>query len=205
MSIAYTNAVWASTIAPPVRWLVLALADYADKDGHCWPKIATLAARLRVTERSVYRWLGRAEDAGYVRRISGGGFRMVNHYWLNLAVINPDSTVTVSTTETLTSATRNPDASVGQNPVSGVTLNRQLEPSTATTAPKLVCPMCSAPAMVKEGRFGSFTGCSRYPACKWTEKPPQPKMTERELERARLLGQRLHEDAWLRDHPETAQ
>ncbi|MHB1605363.1 MAG: type I DNA topoisomerase [Leptospirales bacterium] len=36
------------------------------------------------------------------------------------------------------------------------------------------CPVCSAPMMIKKGRFGTFLACSRYPECK-TTKPWPPK------------------------------
>ena len=28
-----------------------------------------------------------------------------------------------------------------------------------------VCPLCGAKAVLKEGRFGVFYGCSKYPKC----------------------------------------
>ncbi|MEM7589030.1 MAG: DNA topoisomerase, partial [Myxococcota bacterium] len=33
----------------------------------------------------------------------------------------------------------------------------------------VVCSKCQAPMQVKQGRFGSFLGCSRYPDCKHTQ------------------------------------
>ncbi len=31
------------------------------------------------------------------------------------------------------------------------------------------CPQCGAPLVVKHGRFGEFTACSKYPACKYVK------------------------------------
>ena len=35
-----------------------------------------------------------------------------------------------------------------------------------------VCPVCGAPMKFKEGKYGEFLGCSRYPQCKQTAKIP---------------------------------
>ena len=34
------------------------------------------------------------------------------------------------------------------------------------------CPVCGAPMKFKEGKYGEFLGCSRYPNCKQTVKLP---------------------------------
>lgn len=34
------------------------------------------------------------------------------------------------------------------------------------------CPVCGAPMKFKEGKYGDFLGCSRYPGCKQTAKIP---------------------------------
>ena len=34
------------------------------------------------------------------------------------------------------------------------------------------CPVCGAPMKFKEGKYGEFLGCSRYPNCKQTVKIP---------------------------------
>ena len=33
-----------------------------------------------------------------------------------------------------------------------------------------ICPNCGAELVERQGRYGSFTGCSRYPKCKFTTK-----------------------------------
>lgn len=35
-----------------------------------------------------------------------------------------------------------------------------------------VCPICGAPMKFREGKYGEFLGCSRYPQCKKTIKIP---------------------------------
>jgi DNA topoisomerase-1 len=36
------------------------------------------------------------------------------------------------------------------------------------------CPQCSAPLQIKQGRYGKFIGCSRYPECKHMEPLQKP-------------------------------
>ncbi|MBI1730162.1 type I DNA topoisomerase [Candidatus Acetothermia bacterium] len=38
----------------------------------------------------------------------------------------------------------------------------------AQEAPKKICPKCGAPMNLREGKFGRFYGCSKYPDCKTT-------------------------------------
>ena len=50
--------------------LLLAIADHAADDGYCWPTIGVLAAKIRMTERSVMRFVQALEKRGelYVMR-----------------------------------------------------------------------------------------------------------------------------------------
>lgn len=34
------------------------------------------------------------------------------------------------------------------------------------------CPNCGAPMQFREGKYGEFLGCSKYPACRYTTKIP---------------------------------
>jgi len=42
----------------------------------------------------------------------------------------------------------------------------------ATIQLEKTCPLCGAPMKFKEGKYGEFLGCSRYPNCKQTVKIP---------------------------------
>lgn len=53
--------------------LLLALADWADDDGYCWPKQAQLAAKARCSVRAVRDQLVRLTDAGEIERSDGRG------------------------------------------------------------------------------------------------------------------------------------
>lgn len=67
MSIPYMNRVWNhSALGGSRRLVLLALADYADDAGYCWPGIATLARRCLLTPRQVIRVIADIEQAGEV-------------------------------------------------------------------------------------------------------------------------------------------
>lgn len=66
-------AVWDHPeLEPTMKLLLLALADYADSSGTCWPSYPTLAGRVGVSERQVRRLVLRAESCGYLSRLRGG-------------------------------------------------------------------------------------------------------------------------------------
>jgi hypothetical protein len=60
--------------------VLLALADWANDDGHCWPTISALATKARLSERAVQQILGRLTTTGRIRRIQGGGRGRANRY-----------------------------------------------------------------------------------------------------------------------------
>lgn len=55
--------------------LLLALADYADDEGWCWPTIPALAKKSRMTERGTYQVLASLRDSGMVETVPGKGRR----------------------------------------------------------------------------------------------------------------------------------
>jgi hypothetical protein len=60
--------------------VLLALADWANDDGYCWPTISALATKARLSERAVQQILGRLTTTGRIRRIQGGGRGRANRY-----------------------------------------------------------------------------------------------------------------------------
>lgn len=70
MSISAMNWAWEQeTDGPAMQIILVALADFADEEHSCWPSMAKLAARARISERTVKRVLRDLETAGYfVRR-----------------------------------------------------------------------------------------------------------------------------------------
>ena len=84
--------VWddARTQAHSELLVLLALADWANDDGYCWPTVSALAAKARLSERAVQQILGRLTATGRIRRLSGGGRGRGNQYQV-VSVKNPES------------------------------------------------------------------------------------------------------------------
>jgi helix-turn-helix protein len=82
MSIRVMTSVWDDlhTQAHSELLVLLALADWANDDGHCWPTISALATKARLSERAVQQILGRLTTTGRIRRIQGGGRGRANRY-----------------------------------------------------------------------------------------------------------------------------
>ena len=83
MSIRVMTEVWHN--GPPGATdclLMLALADYANDDGECWPSIEGLARKARLSERGVQTALRRLESAGWIEIEPGGGRKRCNLYRL---------------------------------------------------------------------------------------------------------------------------
>ena len=60
--------------------VLLALADYANDNGICWPGVPALAKKARVSERYVRDLLGDLERDGYIIRDFNSGPHGVNTY-----------------------------------------------------------------------------------------------------------------------------
>lgn len=67
------------------RFVLLALADYANDAGECWPSLAAVARKCCITDRAVRRILRRLEDDGWLETEVGGGRHGCSKY-----TINPD-------------------------------------------------------------------------------------------------------------------
>lgn len=83
MSIKLMTAVWDRTdITSTQKLVLLALADWANDDGLCWPSIATIGTKSSLKERAVQMTIRSLEDAGFVMReeVVGRG----NRYWLRM-------------------------------------------------------------------------------------------------------------------------
>lgn len=68
--------------------VLLALADFADDDGYCWPSMASIAVKARMTERGARKIARRLEESGYLSCEVGGGRGGSNRYRVH--VINPE-------------------------------------------------------------------------------------------------------------------
>lgn len=133
MSVKVMARVWAQSTRKDGELLVmLALADFANDQGECWPSIPVLAEKARLTERQVRRVLDKLEDIGEIRRIrSTGGRNRRTRYFLTLPE-NAD----IITGKKLQGNEENPDMEDRKTlvPVSGAlnhhrTVNKNTEPN----------------------------------------------------------------------------
>lgn len=100
MSIKLMSAVWErSDISSTQKLVMLALADWANDDGLCWPSIDRLAQKTGMAGRSVQRIIRDLEQVGLVKRdeVVGKG----NRYWIltPLTDCHPRHSVTPPLTE----------------------------------------------------------------------------------------------------------
>jgi hypothetical protein len=117
MSIKYMTKVWDSG-----RWsgsdlvMMLALADFANDNGYCWPSVPTLAQKCRTTERQAQRILHRLmdEDApGIERARTGNGAGHSSMYCIIAEHLKKDDTsVILLDEETVTPETPLPEKRV---------------------------------------------------------------------------------------------
>jgi hypothetical protein len=64
--------------------VMLALADWANDEGECWPSVPTIAEKARMGERNARYVLKKLEGDGWLGRAEGRGRRHSNTYFLNL-------------------------------------------------------------------------------------------------------------------------
>lgn len=69
VSLKIMSKVWDSSAGPAAaRLVLLALADFADDGGRCWPSVTTLAKKCGLSARSVNRCIADLERDGYLTR-----------------------------------------------------------------------------------------------------------------------------------------
>lgn len=64
------------------RFVLLALADFANDDGECWPSVDGIARKTCMTERGCQKIIRRLEDTGWIVVDAGLGRRNCNIYKL---------------------------------------------------------------------------------------------------------------------------
>jgi hypothetical protein len=76
MSIQIMANVWQhSAQKSGVLLVLLAMADFANDEGLCWPYIATLAHKSRMTTRNVHLSIKKLEEDNEIERVKTGGMR----------------------------------------------------------------------------------------------------------------------------------
>lgn len=88
MSIRVMSQVWEfAPVAGSELLALLALADWSDDDGRCYPGIAAIARKIRLQERQAQRVVHRLIDAGFVHVVGnsfGGAPGATRQYRINL-------------------------------------------------------------------------------------------------------------------------
>lgn len=81
------NWAWQLRLKPTIKFVLMALADAADDEGHCWPSVPTLAHKTCMDERSVQRILKALKDSNFIEvepRYRNDGSPTSNKYRLAL-------------------------------------------------------------------------------------------------------------------------
>jgi len=95
MSIKIMTAVWdREDLSSTQKLVLLALADWANDEGLCWPSINRLATKASLTSRAVQKTIRSLEKVGFIRReeVLGKG----NRYWVSTPLndVHPCTTFT---------------------------------------------------------------------------------------------------------------
>lgn len=81
------NWAWQLRLKPTIKFVLMALADAADDEGHCWPSVPTLAHKTCMDERSVQRILKALKDGNFIEvqaRFRNDGSPTSNKYRLSM-------------------------------------------------------------------------------------------------------------------------
>lgn len=115
VSLSATSQVWAHSRQESGNLLVLlALADYADDEGFCFPSVPSLAGRARITVRHCQRILAGLVASGELVKLETGGGAKSTRYRVIFRGPPPDARVTPDADVTPdTGTTPTPDAGVG--------------------------------------------------------------------------------------------
>lgn len=81
MSVRVMTAVWELPLPDSEKIVLLALADCANDEGHCWPSMATLARKCSKSDRTVQTAIKALVDAGHLtrREVLGKGCNYTVH------------------------------------------------------------------------------------------------------------------------------
>ena len=88
MSVKYIQKVWDTSPYKAEKLLVLlALADWSNDDGYCWPSIDKIARKARITERGAFKIMAEFKEDKTILLIEQGGGRSKN----NIYRLNPEN------------------------------------------------------------------------------------------------------------------
>lgn len=119
MSIRWMSAVWENGPEDKAELIVLlALADFSDDAGNCWPSMASIGRKARMTERNARRVIRKLEADGYLQTVAGGGRFGCSQYRINPDKMSPGQNVPPGQNEpeTRTKRAGNPDIAMSAKP-----------------------------------------------------------------------------------------
>lgn len=119
MSVKWMSAVWENGPEDKAELIVLlALADFANDAGDCWPSMPTIGRKARMSERNARRVVRKLEEDGYVQTVAGGGRFGCSQYRINPDKLSPGQNVPPGQIEheTRTNRARNPDIAMSAKP-----------------------------------------------------------------------------------------
>lgn len=116
MSVRTMTAVWDLDLPDSDKIVLLALADCANDEGHCWPSVASLVRKCTKSERTIQGCIKRLVDEGHLtrREVPGKGCNYTVHPRGNTpAVIAPRSdNAPQGTTQTPAAAADKPSRTI---------------------------------------------------------------------------------------------
>lgn len=68
---------------------------------------------------------------------------------------------------------------------------QELMVNEVTNGEKAVCPKCGAPMLLREGRFGPFLACEKYPECKTSQRIAKPQAVQETDEVCDQCGEKM--------------
>lgn len=194
MSVKWMSWVWEHGPRDGTDALVLlALADFADDAGRCYPSMRTIAGKARMTVRGAQKVIRRLEADGWVSVSTGNGRHGCNKYYIGRKKGEPCSGFKVETTPNTVlpehcsprTGEQKPRTSVHETPnggspePSGTFNNRQQQPREAapqvdtrqTHLERLLIAMDVEPVSRMNGPNGKILGTAADMAevAKWTE------------------------------------
>lgn len=137
MSIKIMSWVWDnSPYEGKALLLHLALADFANDEGECWPSQTALARKARCTQRHVRDVLSEMMEDGMVLLVSPSNGKTSHRYRLLARNSVPPRNSTTGREEVRDRETGNPSPENHQEP------SKNHQKASDTVSEKVVCPYC---------------------------------------------------------------
>ena len=145
MSIKIMSMVWSNGPEKQAdRFVLLALSDYANDAGECWPAVKSIGEKVCMTERGVQKVIRRLEAEGWLEIDTGNGRNGCNQYTIKTPnTVHPEQGSGVNVgAETPNKDAKNPEH---RSPEPSRTIN---EPSVVEDTPEsLLYPHADAGAV----------------------------------------------------------